>query len=190
MPAINIRFGHFLGADETKFAEFVQEFDKSALLIDVAPDFEQFLADNFQFLAFFVAKCERCENDAILAFLASPKRLADLFLPVAHDLEIADGAAADVAASSKTAEAGKMLIIVIQALADDIGNRIATETDARPTKHTPGSDSCGPTILAEFTKLFGLRGFIQMLSSGASGGTSRTAIKGRCAACCAGFTMW
>lgn len=187
MPAINIRFGHFLSADETKLAEFVKEFDKGALLIDVAPDFEQFLADNFQFLAFFVAKCERCENDAILAFLASPKRLADLFLPVAHDLEIADGAAADVAASSKTAEAGKMLIIVIQALADDIGNRIATKAHARSAQNTTYGDSCGPTIFAEFTKLFGFRGFIQMLSNG---GTSRTAIKGRCAACCAGFTMW
>lgn len=139
-----------------------------------------------------MAKCERCENDAILAFLASPKCLADLFLPIAHDLEIADGTAADVAASSKTAEAGKMLIIVIQALADDIGNRIATKAHARSAQNTTCGDSCGPTIFAEFTKLFGFRGFIQMLSSGASGGTSRTAIKGRCAASssCTRFTMW
>lgn len=189
MPAVDVGFGYLLGTDETDFAEFIQEFDEGALLVDVAPDFEQFLADNFQFLAFFVAKCERCENDAILAFLASPKRLADLFLPVAHDLEIADGAAADVAASSKTAEAGKMLIIVIQALADDIGNRIATKAHARSAQNTTCGDSCGPTIFAEFTKLFSFRGLIQMPTSG---GTSRTAIKGRCAASssCTRFTMW
>lgn len=52
MPAVDVGFGYFLGANETDFAEFIQEFDKGALLVDVAPDLKKFLADDFEFLAF------------------------------------------------------------------------------------------------------------------------------------------
>lgn len=55
MPAVDVGFGYFLGANETDFAEFIQKFDKGALLVDVAPDLKKFLADDFEFLAFFVA---------------------------------------------------------------------------------------------------------------------------------------
>lgn len=82
-----------------------------------------------------------------------------------------------------------MLAVVIQSLADNIGNGITAEAHARAAKNAADGDASGPTVLTEFTQHLGLRSLVQVFPWPDDGGTSRTAFKGGYAASCSGTTM-